>query len=71
MKANRLSGEYENEVVQFLEFIERNILDNKGIFYCPCKICGIRKNMEMKKHSIIYVVMEFVKIIQHECGMVM
>lgn len=41
IRASKLSDEYENEVDQYLEFAERNLLDSKGIFYFPCKICGI------------------------------
>ena len=36
MKVNRLSKEYENGVVQFLEFAEKNIHDDNEIFWCPC-----------------------------------
>lgn len=43
MKVNRLSAEYENEVCQFLELSERNLPNDKGIFYCPSKKCGSTK----------------------------
>lgn len=32
MKVNRLSVEYENEVVEFLQFAEINLSDNNEIF---------------------------------------
>lgn len=40
IKFNRLSDEYENEIIQFLDFSKKNISDNKGLFSRPCKICG-------------------------------
>lgn len=45
MKANRLIKEYENEMIQFLEFTRKNLPDDNEIFYCPCKIC-----QNLKKH---------------------
>ena len=39
MKANRLSREYENGLKQFLDFVEKNLPDNNGIFWCPCMKC--------------------------------
>lgn len=69
MKANILSDEYDYGLVQFLEFVRRNLPDNKEIFYFHYKICRNTKKNE-NKYSIIYVVMEFVNIIRHKCGMV-
>lgn len=64
MKANSLSAKYENGVVEFLEFTKIKFPNNnKGFFYRPCVLCGKKKNLERKKYSIIYVVIEFVKII--------
>lgn len=37
MKANRLSKECEDEVIQFLEFRGKNNSGNNGVFYYPCK----------------------------------
>lgn len=55
----------------FLNLPKETFPDNKGIVYCPCKICENtkKKTAEKKKYSIIYVVMKLFKIIRHECGM--
>lgn len=37
MKANKLSKEYENKLIQFLEFAEKN-LPNYNEILRPCKI---------------------------------
>lgn len=38
MKDDRLSKEYEDEVIQFLELTEKNLPNDNGNFLCPCKI---------------------------------
>lgn len=44
MKVGRLSLVYDKRVLEFLKFSGKNVLDNNGIFYCPCVVCGnIRK----------------------------
>ncbi|XP_057453002.1 uncharacterized protein LOC130744857 [Lotus japonicus] len=42
MRANRLSDEFDKGVVEFLEFAEKNLPNNKGLFPCPCVSCGNR-----------------------------
>jgi len=42
MKASRLSDEYDNGVTDFLQFAERNLPNNNGMFLCPCVNCGNR-----------------------------
>ncbi|XP_057422588.1 uncharacterized protein LOC130716624 [Lotus japonicus] len=42
MRANRLSDEFDNGVVEFLEFAEKNLPNNNGLFPCPCVSCGNR-----------------------------
>lgn len=46
MEANRLSAEYINKVVEFLQFGKRNLLNNNGFFYCLCVCCA-----NSKKHG--------------------
>lgn len=51
MKANRLSVEYMNEMIIFLQFGERNLSENNGIFLLPlCFFVGIQNIIERKKH---------------------
>ncbi|CAL5208813.1 unnamed protein product [Lathyrus oleraceus] len=45
MKVNRLSIEYENGLKQFLDLAEKNLHDNNGIFWYPCK-----NYFDTKKH---------------------
>ena len=37
MKANRLSDEFDKGVAEFLDFAEKNLPNNKGLFPCPCE----------------------------------
>ncbi|CAL5189487.1 unnamed protein product [Lathyrus oleraceus] len=47
MKADRLDPVYEKRVIEFLEFDEKNVPDNNGIFYCPCVVYeNIRKHIK-------------------------
>lgn len=39
MKVDRLVSVYEKRILEFLEYVEQNLLENDGIFYCPCVIC--------------------------------
>ena len=39
MKANRLGPIYENGVHEFLEYHDKHIPHNNGIFYFPCVVC--------------------------------
>lgn len=50
MEANRLSAEYINKVVEFLQFGKRNLLDNNGFFIVFVFVVRIQKNMERKKY---------------------
>lgn len=69
MKADRLGQLYEKGVPEFLEFTEKNVPDNNCIFYCPCVVCGNIENGQRNKYFITFVVMEYIKIIQHGRGM--
>ena len=40
MQASCISDEYENEVEQFLQFIELNVSSLRGKYFCPCVKCG-------------------------------
>ena len=40
MKAERLGPIYEKGVLEFLEYADKHLPDNDGIFYCPCVICA-------------------------------
>ena len=40
MKADRLGPVYEKGVLEFLEYADKNLPDNNGIFYCPCVVCA-------------------------------
>lgn len=48
MKADRLGPVYEKRVLEFLEFIEKNLPHNNEIFYRPCVIYGNIKKIEKK-----------------------
>ena len=39
MKASCISDKYENEVEQFIQFIEHNAQSLGGNFFCPCVKC--------------------------------
>ena len=43
MRANRLSDEFENGVTEFLQFAQKNLPNNDGLFPCPCVICANRE----------------------------
>lgn len=47
MEVNRLSKEYDTEVVFFLNSRIKYFPNNNGIFWCPCKICR-----NIQKHSM-------------------
>lgn len=68
MKVDRLSSVYEKGVLEFLEFAERNIFGNNGLFYFSCVNCGNIKKRQRKKYYITFVVLEYVKIIQYGRG---
>ena len=40
IKADRLGPVYENRVLEFLEYADKHLPDNNGIFYCPCVVCA-------------------------------
>jgi len=40
MRANRLSEEFDNGVIEFLQFAEQNLPNNDGLFLCPCVSCA-------------------------------
>lgn len=46
VKANRLSKEYKNGVIQFLNLWRKIFLTIMRFFYCPCKKC-----YNMQKHA--------------------
>jgi len=43
MRANRLSEEFDNGVIEFLQFAEQNLPNNDGLFPCPCVSCANRE----------------------------
>jgi len=43
MRANRLSEEFDNGVIEFLQFAEQNLLNNDALFPCPCVSCANRE----------------------------
>ncbi|XP_058726569.1 uncharacterized protein LOC131597928 [Vicia villosa] len=55
MKADRLGPVYEKGVLEFLEYADKHLPDNNGIFYCPCVVC-VNINKGTKK-----------EIFQHLC----
>ncbi|CAK8563127.1 unnamed protein product [Lathyrus sativus] len=38
MKVDRLGLIYVNGVLEFLEYVDKHLPDNNGIFYCPCVV---------------------------------
>ena len=71
MKVNRLSKEYENGVIQFLNFTKKkNFLTIMRFFGVLVKNVLTRKNIQGMLYSIIVDVMELFKIIRNRYGMV-
>ena len=72
MKANRLSSEYENGLLQYFDFVEKILRDNNEIFWCPCMKC-----YNTKKHSrdVIFnhcdcdgTIQNYTKLVWHDEG---
>lgn len=38
-------------MVEFLQFAERNLPKNNGVFYCPCVCCENSKEHENEKKN--------------------
>ena len=69
MKAYRLGPMYEKGVLEYLEFFKKIFPTIMVFFIVLMLLTGMSKNGQRKKYYITYVVMEYVKIIQHGCGM--
>jgi len=71
MKAPRISDEYETEVEDFLQFVQKNASELDGKYFCPCVTClnGRRQSLNDIKSHVIYV-MGFVRLTQIGYGMV-
>ena len=68
MKVDILGSVYEKGVLEFLEFSEKMFPTIMVYFIVPVVFVGMSRNCRRKKYSITYVVMEYVKIIQHGRG---
>ena len=55
MKAARINNEYENEVEQFLLFVQQNAGEMGGKYLCPCVKClnGRRQSLNNIRAHLI------------------
>ncbi|KAH1189095.1 hypothetical protein GmHk_20G056934 [Glycine max] len=69
MQASCISDEYENEVEQFLQFIELNVSSLRGKYFCPCVKCANGRHQpisEIRSHLICHkIIPTYTKWIWH------
>jgi len=52
MRASRLSNEFDNEVIEFLQFNgKKHLPNNDGLFPCPCVSC-VKRDPNITKEEV-------------------